>query len=265
MKIPFLYSVRNLLTRRLTTVFTAGGMALVVFVFASLLMLSEGLKKTLVDTGSEDNLIVIRKSSTSEVQSPWISSGFLALGAATVKSVVSEAAKPFDAQRDGTILGSGAVGIVVERADRVRERGPNGQAEILGTHIGNSAFHATRIDVAHMTDAMERCAPGLFDWLDGLPQAVRWRDVLFVHGGLPPGHTLNDLGVTIDGSGGEAGPADEVVAEDFTLATVPPLKAPLNDSVRNFTSTQGTPSWASISRCSQCTPRSEGRLSKPQL
>lgn len=69
MKIPFLYSVRNLLTRRLTTVFTAGGMALVVFVFASLLMLSEGLKKTLVDTGSEDNLIVIRKSSTSEVQS----------------------------------------------------------------------------------------------------------------------------------------------------------------------------------------------------
>ncbi len=69
LKIPFLYSVRNLLTRRLTTVFTAGGMALVVFVFASLLMLSEGLKKTLVDTGSEDNLIVIRKSSTSEVQS----------------------------------------------------------------------------------------------------------------------------------------------------------------------------------------------------
>src|SRR6056297_1536128 len=44
-------------------------MALVVFVFASLLMLSEGLKKTLVDTGSEDNVIVIRKSSTSEVQS----------------------------------------------------------------------------------------------------------------------------------------------------------------------------------------------------
>ena len=49
MKIPVSYSFRNLWTRRLTTIFTASGMALVVFVFASILMLSEGLKKTLVD------------------------------------------------------------------------------------------------------------------------------------------------------------------------------------------------------------------------
>jgi ABC-type antimicrobial peptide transport system permease subunit len=69
MKIPVSYSFRNLWTRRLTTVFTASGMALVVFVFASILMLSEGLKKTLVETGSDDNVVVIRKSAGSEVQS----------------------------------------------------------------------------------------------------------------------------------------------------------------------------------------------------
>ena len=69
MSIPFSYSFRNLWTRRLTTVFTAGGMALVVFVFASILMLAEGLRKTLVDTGSYDNVIVTRKASGSEVQS----------------------------------------------------------------------------------------------------------------------------------------------------------------------------------------------------
>lgn len=69
MAIPFSYSFRNLWTRRLTTVLTASGMALVVFVFAATLMLAEGLQKTLVETGSDDNVIVIRKSAVSEVQS----------------------------------------------------------------------------------------------------------------------------------------------------------------------------------------------------
>ncbi|HXW68783.1 MAG TPA: ABC transporter permease, partial [Dissulfurispiraceae bacterium] len=68
-KIPFSYSLRNLWTRRLTTVLTISGMALVVFVFASILMLAEGLKETLVQTGSYDNVVVIRKGSNSEVQS----------------------------------------------------------------------------------------------------------------------------------------------------------------------------------------------------
>jgi putative ABC transport system permease protein len=69
MRIPFSYSYRNLSTRRLTTLLTASGMALVVFVFASMLMLAEGLRKTLVETGSADNVKVIRRSSESEVQS----------------------------------------------------------------------------------------------------------------------------------------------------------------------------------------------------
>jgi putative ABC transport system permease protein len=63
------YSFRNLWTRRLTTVLTASGMALVVFVFAAILMLADGLQRTLVETGSYDNAIFIRKGSGSEVQS----------------------------------------------------------------------------------------------------------------------------------------------------------------------------------------------------
>lgn len=69
MPIPLSYSFRNLWTRKLTTLLTAGGMGMVVFVFAAVLMLDEGLKKTLVDTGSEDNVVVIRKGAGSEVQS----------------------------------------------------------------------------------------------------------------------------------------------------------------------------------------------------
>src|SRR5512146_3522689 len=44
-------------------------MALVVFVFASVLMLAAGLQKTLIETGSYDNVVVIRKGSQSEMQS----------------------------------------------------------------------------------------------------------------------------------------------------------------------------------------------------
>ncbi|MET0218427.1 MAG: FtsX-like permease family protein [Burkholderiales bacterium] len=69
MKIPLSYIVRNLWTRKLTTALTAGGMALVVFVFATVLMLEEGLRNTLVQTGTADNAVVIRRSSVTEVQS----------------------------------------------------------------------------------------------------------------------------------------------------------------------------------------------------
>ena len=69
MKVPLLYSYRNLWARKLTTLLTAGGMALVVFVFAAVLMLDAGLQKTLVDTGSYDNVVVTRRGAESEVQS----------------------------------------------------------------------------------------------------------------------------------------------------------------------------------------------------
>jgi putative ABC transport system permease protein len=67
--IPVYYVARNLWTRRLTTALTAGGMALVVFVFAVVLMLDEGLKRTLVTTGEYDNAVVTRRASETEIQS----------------------------------------------------------------------------------------------------------------------------------------------------------------------------------------------------
>ena len=69
MRLPLSYSFRNLWTRKLTTFLTATGMALVVFVFAAVLMLAEGLRKTLVETGSPDNVVVVRRSADSEVVS----------------------------------------------------------------------------------------------------------------------------------------------------------------------------------------------------
>lgn len=64
-----IYNIRNIKTRRLTSLLTGLGMAFVVFVFSSVMMMAEGLEKSLIDTGSPDNVIVIRRAAQAEVQS----------------------------------------------------------------------------------------------------------------------------------------------------------------------------------------------------
>jgi len=69
MAIPVSYTLRNLWTRKLTTALTAGGMALVVFVFAAVQMLDTGLKQTLVATGQPDNVLITRRGANAEISS----------------------------------------------------------------------------------------------------------------------------------------------------------------------------------------------------
>ena len=69
MALPFSYTLRNLWTRKLTTALTAGGMALVVFVFAAVQMLDTGLRQTLIATGQADNVHVTRRASGAEISS----------------------------------------------------------------------------------------------------------------------------------------------------------------------------------------------------
>ena len=67
--VPLSYIARNLWVRRVTTLLTAGGMALVVYVFATVLMMSEGIRATLVATGQPDNVMVLRKGAGAEINS----------------------------------------------------------------------------------------------------------------------------------------------------------------------------------------------------
>jgi putative ABC transport system permease protein len=67
--LPFSYVARNLWVRRVTTGLTAAGMALVVYVFATVLMMTEGIRATLVATGQADNVIVLRKGAGAEINS----------------------------------------------------------------------------------------------------------------------------------------------------------------------------------------------------
>jgi len=67
--VPLSYSVRNLRVRTTTTVATATGIGLVVFVFASVLMLSNGIKRTLGRSGADDVAVVVRDGADAELSS----------------------------------------------------------------------------------------------------------------------------------------------------------------------------------------------------
>ncbi len=69
MKIPLKYTLRNFSSRKLTTGITVVGVALVVFVFTAVLMMAYGVQKTLVTTGSPDNVKISRKSAQGEISS----------------------------------------------------------------------------------------------------------------------------------------------------------------------------------------------------
>jgi putative ABC transport system permease protein len=69
MQIPIKYVLRSSSSRRLTTVITMFGIALVVFVFTAVLMMANGIQETLRSTGSDDNIVVARKAAMSEIMS----------------------------------------------------------------------------------------------------------------------------------------------------------------------------------------------------
>ena len=69
MAIPFNYSIKNFGSRKLTTFITIAGIALVVFVFAAVLMMAYGIEQTLVATGLPDNAKVVRKNANGEISS----------------------------------------------------------------------------------------------------------------------------------------------------------------------------------------------------
>jgi len=103
MKIPLKYSIRNFKTRRLTIGLTVLGVALVVFVFAAVLMLSYGVKKTLVATGSDENVIIVRKAANAEITS------IIDRESASIVKTMSNVAK----LPDGKPLASGEVVVVI--------------------------------------------------------------------------------------------------------------------------------------------------------
>jgi ABC-type antimicrobial peptide transport system permease subunit len=147
-RLPLLYTLRNLWTRKLTTLLTAGGMALVVFVFAAVQMLDTGLRATLVATGQPDNILVTRRGANAEISSgiDLVQANIIesqpevATGADGRRLVSKEAVILITLPKRGsgqatnvTTRGIGAAGIALRPQVRFREGRPftRGAAEVV--------------------------------------------------------------------------------------------------------------------------------------
>lgn len=124
--VPIAYSVRNLAVRKTTTGATAGGIALVVFVFGTVLMLGEGIRRTLAVSGSPDVSIVMRAGSDSELSS-----------IVEPKNVALVTGQPAVARRSGGAVDASAEMVVVIALDKL---GTDGVSNVLLRGVGDGAF-----------------------------------------------------------------------------------------------------------------------------
>lgn len=67
--IPVAYNIRSLKVRKRNTIAAAAGLAMVVFVFSAVLMLAEGIERTLGRSGEDDVAILLRKGADAELSS----------------------------------------------------------------------------------------------------------------------------------------------------------------------------------------------------
>src|SRR5579859_40026 len=126
--IPFLlrYNVRSLIVRRATTIATALGIALVVFVLASALMLAAGIRKTLGSSGRADDAVVLRQGSDAELGS--------VIEEGSVKLVLAAPGVKHDER--GQPIGAGEI-VVVGAMDKL---GTSGVTNVSIRGVGDEAL-----------------------------------------------------------------------------------------------------------------------------
>ncbi|MEY2566729.1 MAG: 3-oxoacyl-[acyl-carrier-protein] synthase [Actinomycetota bacterium] len=95
----------------------------------------------MVRDGSAD---VMLTGGAESVISPVTIAAFARMGALSTREETPElASRPFDADRDGFVMGEGAAFLVLERWDRAVARGARIHGEVLGYGCNADAFHLT--------------------------------------------------------------------------------------------------------------------------
>jgi len=122
--VPVQYNARSLLVRKVTTLVTAVGIALVVAVFAGSSMLQAGINRVLTASGRPDTVVILRKGSDAELSSA-IANDYLGLFRG-----------PAQVSQAGGVIGEIVVIVNGERGDG------NGMSNVLvrGTPAGGIGF-----------------------------------------------------------------------------------------------------------------------------
>lgn len=120
--------------------------------------------------GRAERVVVIAgDNAAGDTLMPWLGSGFRALGAACISNDLVQAAQPFSPGRCGMILGSGAIGLVVERPTSYLTRMSIALSKpksavpqfiprvcrLIETFTANSAFHGSSLDTDHIAQSMK--------------------------------------------------------------------------------------------------------------
>jgi malonyl CoA-acyl carrier protein transacylase len=114
------------------------------------------ISEELINSGRVKRMIVIGADDTANQYSlPYLGAAFLSTGACTNESDLYKAAVPFDKRRNGMIMGSGAIGIIVEKASECEKRGIAPVAELVGTHCFNTSGHHSQLDIAKYAEELE--------------------------------------------------------------------------------------------------------------
>ena len=135
-----------------------------------------------IQYGSAD--VMIAGGSEAAV-TPMAIGGFANMGALSTRNDdPATASRPFDATRDGFVLGEGAGVVVLEELEHARRRGARIYGEVVGYAATGDAYHLTgqREDHAGLQRAMRRCLADA----GVAPEAV---DYVNAHGTSTP---LND-------------------------------------------------------------------------
>jgi 3-oxoacyl-[acyl-carrier-protein] synthase II len=98
-----------------------------------------GEAKRMLERGEAD---VVVAGGTEAAITPLCMAAFQRMGALSREGV----SRPFDARRDGFVMGEGAGVVVMERADHARARGAKIFGYVAGYGASNDAFHMTQPD-----------------------------------------------------------------------------------------------------------------------
>ncbi|ETN12090.1 hydroxymethylglutaryl-CoA synthase [Phytophthora nicotianae INRA-310] len=121
-----------------------------------------GMAQDWINSGKCQRVIVVSSdTASSETMMPLIGGGFRALGAACIAPTAETAARPFDVKRSGMIVGSGAIGVVLESplafAERqVAEPATGKTVRLLATQFSNSAYHGAALEPNHVGQELVR-------------------------------------------------------------------------------------------------------------
>jgi 3-oxoacyl-[acyl-carrier-protein] synthase II len=136
-----------------------------------------GLALQLIRRGQGDVFIV----GGAETVCPFVVSGFNCLRATTPHAV-----RPFDATRDGLLVGEGAAVLIVEERGHAQARGARHDVEVVGTGLAGDAVHMTAParDGAGAARAMRAaladagCAPAQIDFISAHGTGTVYNDAM---------------------------------------------------------------------------------------